>query len=65
MSWRGISGNYKARWTGYGTDRRRRALCGQALPPHRIQPTLSEHQRNIREMEGQWVCCGVPVKTAK
>jgi hypothetical protein len=64
MSWRETSGNYKARWTGYRRDRRA-GRRQPALPPQGIQPTLSEHKRDIREMSGQWVSFGAPVNTAE
>jgi hypothetical protein len=65
MSWRGTSGNYKARWTGYRADRRCRALSGQAMPPHYIHPTLLENKRGIKEIKGIGVRFRTPVKTGE
>jgi hypothetical protein len=62
MSWRGTSGNYKARWTDYRTDRRAGRSAAGLCP--RLVFILAF--KKTREKSGKWKghggWCGAPAK---
>src|SRR6266511_751620 len=65
MSWRGTSGNYKARWTGYRTDRRAWRYAARPCPRLVCILPFQNTREKYGKCQGNGGWFGAPVKTGE
>jgi hypothetical protein len=65
MSWRGTSGHYKARWTGYRTDRRAGRSAARPCPCLGCILPVQNTRETYGKCQGHGVRFGAPVKTGE
>jgi hypothetical protein len=65
MSWRGTFGNYKARWTGYKTDRHAGRYAASPCPRIACIRPCQNTSETSGKSKGNGVWFGAPVKTGE